>query len=208
LREVVNLFVLAKAGDIKAQRKLLNRLELESLPLRYQYLKSARKLGLSSNDLRELVIEAMFSLFRRDAPFDDQNLLNLFRYLYMRSIQQEMRSLRSKREVSFTDYAKDYAIKDFEFSFSSPNRVEEKEDFFSVEEFKEKVVKDPKVGLSKKESAIISYFLRGYRIKEIAKAHRLKQATVYAHYRNAVLKLKKFYREIYPDIFEEAEETS
>lgn len=199
-QQAFNIFLHAQNGDKLKQKELLRILSQDTLTIRYQYLSKAKSLGLGMKDLENLIFHALFKLFNRNnLEIDESTFLNYFRYIYMRIIQQELRSIYSKKEISFSDYEankikeednSNFSLFSDKLEFASPNKIDEKG--FIESEICETLIYENKCLLDKIEQNILISYLKGYNILELAKDFNMPPSTMYSKFKNALNKIKKY----------------
>lgn len=190
-----SLYLKAKDGDKQKQTELLKLLIIETKTIRYQYLNRAKKVGLSLEDLEDDVVHALYILFAKKLDVIKENtFLSFFKYIYLRTIQQNIRNKFRKREITLTDYL---SIKDDPF-FQTDRLIifadsEEKEQTHFIEnEMTHKFVYENACDLSRDEQDVMILFINGYNLFEQAKRLKIPNSTIYNRFNSGLKKIRNY----------------
>ncbi len=194
-RIAFDIFKLAKKGDKQKEVDLLIILHNETKTIRYQYLSRAKKLGLSILDLENYVIHALFILFKKEYDeIDPDTFVSFFKYIYLRVIQQELRSRYRKKELAISDISElneDPFYNINHASFETRATDDDKPNVIKNEICKELLDKNV-CKLNHKEKKIIYLFTIGYNLFEQSKQLKVPNSTLYNRYKSGVDKIRAY----------------
>ncbi len=205
-KELIELFKKAKFGDKDAQKSILTHLYNICRPLINGFYPNVKKLGINYQDLEDLVVEVLFTLFEKlnlDEVYDFENVC---RFYYLKAVQNEIRYLtRGNRSVYKNIISLDSDEYNGEIILASKNYIpKENGDLRNVvmqdEIYNNSIVLN-KAKLTLKEKGIIILFLNSHNIKEIAIEFKISYQTAYKHIKNALSKLENFIKVNYSDIY-------
>lgn len=204
-----NCFLKARSGNKSKQKEIILILEKDTEIIRYQYLKKAKLNKLSLLDLKDLVLDALFFVFKEDSykKIDPDTFLNYFRMIYILTIKTKLNKQRSYfKEVSFSDF--NNYLDDTHF-INKENRLdinsyfednEMKKDYvdrlFEGSDILNYVIHSNRFNLTKNEKTVFILYVYGNSIKEIANLLSINGSTVYTHFYNARKKIKVILEQI------------
>ena len=193
-RIAYDTFIKAKIGNKLEEIKLLKIFNTETRTIRFQYLSRARKLGLSILDLENYVVHALFILLYKEFNHINPNtFISFFKYIYLRVVQQELRTRFRKKELMITDLSN--LPEDPFFNLGSSNKVikELSENHTIIEnEICETFLIDNVCKLNHKEKKILSLYTIGFNLFEQSKFIKVPNSTLYNRFRSGLSKIRTF----------------
>jgi RNA polymerase sigma factor (sigma-70 family) len=202
---IFRVFVSSKNGNTDAQKEILTYLENLVHPLTMIYYHNTKKMGITLEDLHDLVTELLFYLYENiefDAIYDFDNLA---KYYYIRLVQKEVRDcLRKKRTYFLNAKSLDSQINNGELVLSRTVDAFDSGDLREIimdDEIFEKSVLQNGAKLSEREKVILVRFLNNYTVNEISKELHVHYQTTYKHLTIALDKTRNFIQCVFPEIY-------
>ncbi len=202
--EIVRVFVDSKKGDINSQKIILSLMKEYCHPLVLVFYPNVKKLGIDYSDLEELILEALFNIYKNVDSKDIYDFKNLAKFYYLKAVQNEIRyRTRNSRNVYSNMLSFDNPEQNVELMLareSNYNRDDLRDVVGDDEIYKDTIIEN-NAKLTIKERAVIILFLNDITVKEISQKYKLTYQTVYKHIRNALKKIKSYIEIKYKDEF-------
>jgi RNA polymerase sigma factor (sigma-70 family) len=203
--KIFRVFVSSKNGNADSQKEILNYLENLVHPLTMVYYHNTKKMGITLEDLHDLVTELLFYLYENIDSSVIYDFDNLAKYYYIKLVQKEVRdSLRKKRSYFLNAKSLDGQINNGDLVFSRTVDAFDSGDLREVimdDEIFEKSVIQNGAKLSEREKIILVRFLNNYTVKEISKELHVHYQTTYKHLTIALDKIRNFIQCVFPEIY-------
>ncbi len=206
--ELIELFKKAKFGDKDAQKVVLKHLIDTCRPLINGFYTNVKKIGMNYQDLEDLVVETLFTLFEKLNLDEVYDFDNVCKFYYLKTVQNEIRYLsRGNRCLFKNTISLDSEEYNRELVLASKNYIPKEEsgdirNLVMQDEIYNNCIVENKAKLTLKEKGIIMLFLNSHEIKEIAIEFKISYQTAYKHIKNSLKKVKSFIKINYPKIYE------
>lgn len=165
-----NLLKKARSNCRQAQKLLYKEALYLIQPLIYKYSSYAKNLGISRNDLQDLMNDTFFRLLSEDIEFYD-NFVSYYRRKYEFDVLRLFKTYRTKKSVVLKEaLTTSYFINrnnDDALQVSSVEEAPDNEVFINEKKFFLEKLQEIEV-IKEKELGILTYYLNGYSVKDIA----------------------------------------
>lgn len=186
-------------SDKGLDEQLLSYFEGLTLPITLQYYSLFRKdFAVSFEELRNLVVAAFQKFLEARAKRTIYDIDRYFKYLYIQTLKNEIRRLRSQREV-FNRKAMESAY--FELSI---DRVPGGDDSCNSTVYNDELVslliEDENSKLTPREKEVLFLYSRNYSLKEIAELLGLCYSVVFRYIKSTISKARDYINNNFEDL--------